>query len=71
MMVQGQDPGPGVSGSKPREGDQHDHGNCELCDALERLLAEAQGKLDAVEEWNKSFGGTVLYEHLARILKGE
>ncbi len=39
--------------------------------ALVEALEEAQGKLDAVEEWNKSFGGTVLYEHLARILKGD
>ena len=28
--------------------DAHNHGNCELCDALERQLAKAQGKLDAV-----------------------
>jgi hypothetical protein len=34
-------------------------------------LAEARGKLDAVQEWNKSFGGIVLHVGLARILKGE
>ncbi len=44
MKEQGQVPGPGVSGSS------HDHGNCELCDALERQLAEAQEKLNAVDK---------------------
>ncbi len=46
MKEQGQALGPGVSGSEPRAGDTHDHGNCELCDALEGQLAEARREIN-------------------------